>query len=70
MIIEDGRIRWFGARPRTVSANYRIVEDHVLARVEDGGVIEIDLARERQGEEAIDVTMPGTAAARHGVRCR
>lgn len=67
IVIEDRGIRWFGARPRKVAAQYRIEDEHVLVRLAEGGIAAIDVAA--QGSREIEITMPGSDRPAHGFRC-
>ncbi|SME97633.1 hypothetical protein SAMN06265365_10791 [Tistlia consotensis] len=69
LVIEDGRVRWFGRRHDRAGAHYRIEHGAVLVRLADGGLLRISVPAQPAGDQRIEVLLPGRTAPQPAWRC-
>lgn len=69
IVIEDGRVRWFGSRREVAAARYRIDHGEIQIALRDGQVLQVQVPRHLAGERRIDLAVPGRPTPLHGYRC-
>lgn len=69
IVVEDGRLRYFGDRRESFAARYRIEGTTILVDLADGGEIAMQPPPDPWHPHQLVITLPGGAAPYYGFRC-
>lgn len=69
LVVEDGRVRYFGSRTGHVDARYRIDGHTIVVSLADGGEITIGPPSDLWHPHQLEVTLPDAETPYYGFRC-
>ncbi|MCB9947230.1 MAG: hypothetical protein H6842_05295 [Rhodospirillaceae bacterium] len=69
LVIEDGRVRYFGERTGHVGAHYRIDGERIVVALADGGEIAMRPPPDPWHPHQLEITLPDSETPYYGFRC-
>lgn len=69
LVVEDGRLRYFGDRRDSFAARYRIEDTTILVDLADGGEITMRSPPDPWHPHQLEITLPGSEEPYYGFRC-